>query len=191
MAFKTQLALAAAAYVSPRLRCSPFDVRTSSTSIHPPQRNSRGSSSCAQAARGLESNPGMQRIPPTHTQFFTLMVLLGILGLLQTAWAQKSSRPQSATHEADTATEPPEIGTPPLAMPTEQKNTSPASSSALVIGPGDDLEVTVYGAPDLSGHTRPTRDRFPGATHSHRRPIGPPFPAKDARNPADRTRLAI
>jgi polysaccharide export outer membrane protein len=28
------------------------------------------------------------------------------------------------------------------------------NSSALVLGPGDELEVTVYGAPDLSGHTR-------------------------------------
>src|ERR1700734_504671 len=100
----------------------------------------------------------MQRIPRFLPQFFSLMVLLGIFGLLQTASAENSSRLQSATHEADTATEPPEIGTSPLAMPTEQKKTSPASSSALVIGPGDDLEITVYGAPDLSGHTRVSAD---------------------------------
>jgi polysaccharide export outer membrane protein len=86
------------------------------------------------------------------------MVLLGILGLLQTASAQNSSRPQSGTHEADTATEPSEIATRPLAVPTQQKTTSPAASSALVIGPGDDLEITVYGAPDLSGHTRVSAD---------------------------------
>jgi polysaccharide biosynthesis/export protein len=108
--------------------------------------------------RGLESYAVMQRIPRSLPHFFSLMVLLGILGLLQTASAQNSSRPQSATHEADTATEPPEIGTPPSAIPREQKNTSPAFSSALVIGPGDDLEITVYGAPDLSGHTRVSAD---------------------------------
>jgi polysaccharide biosynthesis/export protein len=28
------------------------------------------------------------------------------------------------------------------------------AGSSLVIGPGDELDVTVYGAPDLSGHTR-------------------------------------
>jgi hypothetical protein len=32
------------------------------------------------------------------------------------------------------------------------------NSSALVLGPGDDeLEVTVYGAPDLSGHCQGER----------------------------------
>src|ERR1022692_4752782 len=100
----------------------------------------------------------MQRIPRSLPQLFSLMVLLGILGLLQTASAQNSSRPQSVTHEADTATEPSEIVTRPLAVPTEQKTTSPAASSALVIGPGDDLEITVYGAPDLSGLTRVSAD---------------------------------
>jgi len=100
----------------------------------------------------------MQRIPRSLLQLFSLMVLLGILGLLQTASAHNSNRPQSATHEADTATEPTEIVTRPLAVPTEQKTPSPAAYSALVIGPGDDLEITVYGAPDLSGHTRVSAD---------------------------------
>ena len=36
------------------------------------------------------------------------------------------------------------------AAPTPQQN----SSAALVIGPGDELEIAVYGAPDLSEHTR-------------------------------------
>jgi len=96
----------------------------------------------------------MQCIPHPRARFFSLMVLLGILGLFQTASGQDSSRPQSATHESDTATEPSEIVTQPLAVPSDQKTTTQAASSALVIGPGDDLEITVYGAPDLSGHTR-------------------------------------
>lgn len=84
------------------------------------------------------------------------MVLPGILGLLQTASAQSS--PQSTTHEGDTAKQPSEIVTQPLPVPAEQKTTSQAVSSGLVIGPGDDLEITVYGAPDLSGHTRVSAD---------------------------------
>jgi polysaccharide export outer membrane protein len=85
------------------------------------------------------------------------MVLLGILGLLQTALAQNSS-PQSAAHQGDTAKQPSEIITQPLPVPPEQKNASQATSSGLVIGPGDDLEITVYGAPDLSGHSRVSAD---------------------------------
>ncbi len=49
-------------------------------------------------------------------------------------------------------------------MPSEivtepsRETSSQSSSSSLVIGPGDDLEITVYGAPDLSGHTRVSAD---------------------------------
>jgi len=85
------------------------------------------------------------------------MVLLGIVGLVQTASAQNSS-PQSTTHGGDTAKQPSEIVTQPLPAPAEQKTTSQAVPSGLVIGPGDDLEITVYGAPDLSGHTRVSAD---------------------------------
>jgi polysaccharide export outer membrane protein len=40
----------------------------------------------------------------------------------------------------------------------QQEKDRQADTSALVIGPGDDLEVAVYGAPDLSVHTRVTSD---------------------------------
>ncbi|MGA9157041.1 MAG: polysaccharide biosynthesis/export family protein [Candidatus Sulfotelmatobacter sp.] len=76
-----------------------------------------------------------------------------MLGLLQTASAQNSSRPQSTTPQRDTSTKPSEIVTEP-----SRETTSQSSSSSLVIGPGDDLEITVYGAPDLSGHTRVSAD---------------------------------
>jgi polysaccharide export outer membrane protein len=105
----------------------------------------------------LESYAGMQRISNSLPWLLSLMVLLGILGLLQTASAQNSS-PQSTTHEADTAKQPSEIVPQPLPVPAEQKTTSQAVSSGLVIGPGDDLEITVYGAPDLSGHARVSGD---------------------------------
>lgn len=40
----------------------------------------------------------------------------------------------------------------------DQEQARQADTSALVIGPGDDLEITVYGAPDLNVHTRVTSD---------------------------------
>jgi polysaccharide export outer membrane protein len=44
----------------------------------------------------------------------------------------------------------------PTIQPTAPENTSQTArtSPSLLLGPGDELEVTVYGAPDLSGHTR-------------------------------------
>ena len=89
----------------------------------------------------------------SSTWLFSLIVLLCILGLLQTASAQNSSHPLSTTQQGDPATKASELTTQP-----EQKTTSQASSSGLLIGPGDDLEITVYGAPDLSGHTRVSAD---------------------------------
>lgn len=38
-------------------------------------------------------------------------------------------------------------------MPTS-RNEEGAAPASLLLGPGDELEITVYGAPDLSGHTR-------------------------------------
>jgi polysaccharide biosynthesis/export protein len=45
----------------------------------------------------------------------------------------------------------------PVTAPSAQ-TASRASSSVPVLGPGDELEVTVYGAPDLSRHTRVSAD---------------------------------
>jgi polysaccharide export outer membrane protein len=81
------------------------------------------------------------------------MTLLCFLGLLQTASAQNSGRPQSTAQQGDTATGPLEI-----VNQAEKKTAGQASSSGLVIGPGDDLDITVYGAPDLSGHVRVSAD---------------------------------
>ncbi|MFZ0868966.1 MAG: polysaccharide biosynthesis/export family protein [Candidatus Sulfotelmatobacter sp.] len=95
----------------------------------------------------------MQRIPNPLPRLLSFIVLLCILGLLQTASAQNSSRPQGTIPQGDTSAKPSEIVPEP-----DQKTTSQSSSSSLVIGPADDLEITVYGAPDLSGHTRVSAD---------------------------------
>jgi len=106
----------------------------------------------------LESCKIMQRIANSLSHLLGLVVVLGLVGLLQAALAQNSGPVQDATHQGNVTTEPSRIATRPPAGSSEQKATPPANSSALVIGPGDDLEITVYGAPDLSGHTRVSAD---------------------------------
>ncbi len=96
----------------------------------------------------------MQRIPNFLSHLLNLVVVLGIVGLPQVALAQNSGPVQDATHQGNVATEPSRIATQSPAGSSEQKTTPLANSSALVIGPGDEVEVTVYGAPDLSVHTR-------------------------------------
>ena len=100
----------------------------------------------------------MQRIPNFLWHLLNPLVVLGIVGLLQVAVAQNSGPVQDATHQGNVTTEPSIIATQPLPGSPGQKTTPPADSSALVIGPGDEVEVTVYGAPDLSKHTRVSTD---------------------------------
>jgi len=87
-----------------------------------------------------------------------VVVVLLIVGLLQVALAQNSGPGQDATHQGNVTTEPSRVATQPPAGSPEQKTTPPANSSALVIGPGDEVEITVYGTPDLSEHTRVSAD---------------------------------
>lgn len=99
----------------------------------------------------------MQRIPNVHLHFLKTALVVGIFSLLQTALAQSSIRPQDASPESD-ATVPEKIGTRPLDGSSAQKTSSQIASSALTIGSGDELEITVYGVPDLSEHTRVSAD---------------------------------
>jgi polysaccharide export outer membrane protein len=95
----------------------------------------------------------MKSIQLPFPRLFSLIVFLGILGLHQLASAQNSS-PQNPVQKGDTGAEPSVVAIPPVNENLARKISGPAASSALVIGPGDDLEITVYGAPDLSGHMR-------------------------------------
>jgi polysaccharide export outer membrane protein len=95
----------------------------------------------------------MKSIQLPFLRVLSWIIILGILGLYRTAFAQTSS-PQSPIQKGDAATESSVTVTPPVNEDSEQKTTGPAAPSALVIGPGDDLEIAVYGAPDLSGHMR-------------------------------------
>jgi polysaccharide biosynthesis/export protein len=114
--------------------------------------------SCASAPRGLELRRIMQRIPNFLSHLLSPLVVLGIIGLLQVALAQNSGPAHDGTHPGNVTTESSKVATQPPVGSPEQKTTPPANSSALVIGPGDEVEISVYGAPDLSGHTRVSAD---------------------------------
>jgi polysaccharide export outer membrane protein len=107
----------------------------------------------------------MKSIQLPFPALFSLIIFLGVLGFSPVAPAQDSSPPSpaqedhSATKPSMTApssstSEPSIVGAPPATEHSDQTTISSATPSALVIGPGDDLEITVYGAPDLSGHMR-------------------------------------
>lgn len=81
----------------------------------------------------------MHRVPNFLLFALSLAVTPVVFGVLQLADAQESGPAQA-------------IGNQEAAAPHHD------TSSALVIGPGDEVEVTVYGAPDLSGHTRVSAD---------------------------------
>jgi hypothetical protein len=100
----------------------------------------------------------MQRLPNFLFRLLSLAVVVVIFGFIQVDMAQNSGPVQDAAHQGDVTTEPSRIVPGRPAESPEQKVTLPANSSALVIGPGDDLEITVYGAPDLSGHGHVSAD---------------------------------
>jgi polysaccharide export outer membrane protein len=100
----------------------------------------------------------MQRIPNVLSHLLSLAVVLGLVGLLQVALAQNSGAVPDAARTQDTTTEPLAPSIRPLVAAPEKAGRIETSSSALVLGPGDELEITVYGAPDLSGHSRVSAD---------------------------------
>jgi len=110
----------------------------------------------------LESVIPMQHVPSLLFRLLSLAVLPAVFGSLQLALAQNNSPSQDPgyredpAHQQDTSKEP-LAPVQPLAS-AEKAIRIETNSSALVLGPGDELEVTVYGAPDLSGHTRVSAD---------------------------------
>lgn len=101
--------------------------------------------------RSLKFYAVMHRLPNALSLLLKVVVILGLLGSLQMLSAQDSAPPQGA---ADETKEPSRIVGVPQSAPPEQRPLPQDSSSALAIGPGDEVEITVYGAPDLSEHTR-------------------------------------
>jgi polysaccharide export outer membrane protein len=105
----------------------------------------------------------MPRVPTLLFRVLSLAVVPAMFGFLQVAVAQTSSpsqelgRQETAEHQQDTSTEPKTSPVQPQ-VAAEKANRMGTNSSVLVLGPGDEVEVTVYGAPDLSVHTRLSPD---------------------------------
>jgi polysaccharide biosynthesis/export protein len=92
--------------------------------------------------QGLESTATMYRLSGV-----LILFSLGFLGHFQFGLAQDSALQRGATAPS------PRISNDSNQGPAE-KAPQTQTPSPLVIGPGDELEITVYGAPDLSEHTR-------------------------------------
>src|SRR6266849_1100274 len=110
--------------------------------------------SCARATGGLECEAVMRH----HSNFLqlssTLIVVLVVSGLLRSTRAQNTAVPQSRDQQGTATKEPSRVAPQPGVAVSEQDSNGQSASLAPVLGPGDEVEVTVYGAPDLSGHTR-------------------------------------
>ena len=96
----------------------------------------------------------MQRNRSFLSHFANLIVVvLVVAGLLQLAPAQNADPTQDAAHQDHKAWIRQELS-PVRGGLSEQDTSTLTTSSAPVLGPGDEVEITVYGAPDLSEHTR-------------------------------------
>jgi polysaccharide export outer membrane protein len=104
----------------------------------------------------------MHRVLNLFVRLLCLAAIPAVFGCLQVAVAQNSSPSQDLSHQEgpahqhDTSKAPSAPPVQPLAA--EKASRIETNSSALVLGPGDELEVTVYAAPDLSRHTRVSTD---------------------------------
>jgi polysaccharide biosynthesis/export protein len=96
----------------------------------------------------------MQRIANPLSRLLGLVFVLAISGFLQTGGAQNGGVPQDVSHQPNITTEPATPLTQPLVAAPDGPSRIETNSLGLVLGPGDEVEVTVYGAPDLSGRTR-------------------------------------
>jgi polysaccharide biosynthesis/export protein len=93
----------------------------------------------------------MEALESTATMYrpsgLLILFFIGFLGHVQFGLAQDSALQQAAPAPSARVNNDSNQG------PVE-KAAQPQAPSALVIGPGDELEITVYGAPDLSQHIR-------------------------------------
>jgi polysaccharide biosynthesis/export protein len=100
----------------------------------------------------------MQHLPNFLSRLLTLAVAAAAFGSLHVAMSQDSTSSQSIGHQQDpvhqqgSSKEP--LGPAETVVSGASISRVENNSSALALGPGDELEITVYGAADLSGHTR-------------------------------------
>jgi hypothetical protein len=85
----------------------------------------------------------MLRILNFFSRYSYLLVVLALAILLQASLAQNSTAAQETTHKPDTTKEPSGIVGVPAGNDSEQKSTQQSNPSRLVLGPGDEVEITV------------------------------------------------
>ena len=119
-------------------------------------------SGCVCAPHRIRIAYTMQRVLNLVLRLLAVAAVPAVFGFLQVAVAQNSSpsqdlgrQPEPARQE-DTSKDP--QARPVQLQATTDKATPTETNSSLVLGPGDELDITVYGAPDLSGHTRVSGD---------------------------------
>jgi polysaccharide export outer membrane protein len=108
----------------------------------------------------VESSTPMQRVPDFLFRLMIIVVALIVFDLFQLAAAQDSIPSENSSPQQQNAqqegTQEKRLGNSiePVVGDLEKPSHMETNSPALVLGPGDEADVTVYGAPDLSGHTR-------------------------------------
>jgi polysaccharide export outer membrane protein len=97
----------------------------------------------------------MQHIPNFLFRLLSLVavLVLAIFGFFRVGIARDSSSPQDIAPSQETTTEPLATSPQPPVGSSEKASHLETNPTALVLGPGDEVEVAVYGAPDLSGHS--------------------------------------
>ena len=88
------------------------------------------------------------------SQWSFLVVLLMAAVLPHSSAAQNTSPTPNVVNQDSAPKEPKGVVSAPADNSSEQKKPQQSDSAALVLGPGDEVEIAVYGAPDLSGRTR-------------------------------------
>jgi polysaccharide export outer membrane protein len=83
------------------------------------------------------------------------ILIFALAALLQSGSAQNNAAPMDSSDKRDTTGEPAKVVIPqPRTSEGPLRSQQQDNSSGLALGPGDEVEITVYGAPDLSQHTR-------------------------------------
>ncbi|OLE65974.1 MAG: hypothetical protein AUG74_12010 [Bacteroidetes bacterium 13_1_20CM_4_60_6] len=100
----------------------------------------------------------MPHILPLRPWLLGMLVLFASFGALQSLAQNAAESPQANELQNAAAQKNATSGRPSMPVQsgpkTDDANSIAMGSSPLLLGPGDELEITVYGAPDLSGHTR-------------------------------------
>jgi polysaccharide export outer membrane protein len=86
-------------------------------------------------------------------QLFVFIMLCVGFGAIQCATAQNVTKPQNSGPLVNDAPKW-DTGAQAVSQPEPKSKEMAAKPASLLLGPGDEVEITVYGAPDLSGHTR-------------------------------------